>query len=860
MANRSNSNSFLQQYTPITNSYNEIISNESEMLSPEWDALFSSLHNLGGSTIDERASSMVRILKENGVAYNIYNDSTGKTRPWELDAIPQIISSGEWKTISKGLVQRAKLFSLMLQDIYGPQNLLKNRIIPQELIYKHPGFLRNCVNLNLSEDKYLTLYAADLARGNDGRLWIITDRTQAPSGYGYALENRSVMNSVLPELFSNQHVCRLSPFFDDLQQALFQLAPGANNQPKIVILSPGPENETYFEHSYLSLHLGITLVQGNDLMIKDNFVWLKTIEGLEKVDVILRRMDDSYCDPLELRSESLLGVPGLLQVVRKGNVAIANALGSSIIENAGLIPFLHNAAKYLLNEDLIIPSIATWWCGQKKEMDYVINNLSNLVIRRIFRRSRGNRSTIDGASLSETQKQQLISKIKANPGLYTGQEKINVSSSPSWVDGKIQTGHSLIRSFLVRKDDSYIAMPGGLTRSSLDKKSFIISNQCGGASKDTWVIAEDTDTVQPSKLQLKYTDDLPAFERNSLPSQTAENLFWAGRYTERVINQARLLKTVMQYVIQHSSANDGIYKSTRKLLLKALTHCTFTYPGFVEIEEAEDETLQDNPWPLLIKNLYHETMQGSLNQNLYTFIRSVYNVRSFLSLDTWRTIQHIDAKWGNKKNKAGQDHLILINDIDKLNTSLYAFLGMNRESSRRELEWAILDLGRKFEQALFNIRLLQHFFIKKENVQIEYELIDVLLEALQSRITYRYTFRDHLQLPLVFELLVFDKNYPKSFSYIIERIKQRIFSMPKISKSIMRLEMEKLISEAQHVINMADGTSLSLCETGEEKNYAQLAELLENLETILLKTHLLFSKTYFRHTASPQQLYISSIL
>ncbi|HMR85411.1 MAG TPA: circularly permuted type 2 ATP-grasp protein, partial [Niabella sp.] len=378
MAGQSNWNNFFQQYIPPVNSYNEILAKGVDALSPEWEALFSSLDDLGPTVIEERVSNILRMLKENGVAYNIYNDPSGKTRPWELDPIPQLITSHEWEPISKGLVQRAKLFSLILQDIYGSQNLIKKGLIPQELIYMHPGFLRNCVNLNLSEAQYLTLYAADLARGNDGRLWVISDRTQAPSGYGYALENRSVMNNVLPELFSRLPVRRLSPFFDVLQQALYQVAPSQSGQPRIVILSAGPENETYFEHSYLSLHMGIPLVQGNDLMIKDNFVWLKTIEGLEKVDVILRRMDDVYCDPLELKSDSLLGVPGLLQVVRKGNVSIANSLGSSIIENAGLMPFLHNAAKYLLNEELIIPSIATWWCGQQQEMEYVIHNIDNL--------------------------------------------------------------------------------------------------------------------------------------------------------------------------------------------------------------------------------------------------------------------------------------------------------------------------------------------------------------------------------------------------------------------------------------------------------------------------------------------------
>ena len=465
----------------------------------------------------------------------------------------------------------------------GRKSLIKDGIIPQELIYMHPGFLRSCMNIKLPGQQHLVLYAADMGRGTDGRLWIISDRTQAPSGYGYALENRFAMSSAFPELFSKVHVKRVSPYFDSLQQALNNISSNKSDNPKVVILTPGPENETYFEHSYLSAYLGLTLVQGNDLMVKDNFVWLKTIEGLEKVDVILRRMDDIYCDPLELKSDSVLGIPGLCRQSEKGMCPLPTRLGSSIVENAGLVPFLHAAARYLLGEDLIIPSIATWWCGQPKEMQYVLDNLEHLVIRRIYRNSAGIRSAIDGGSLSSAKEAELIQKIKANPSLYVGQEKINFSSTPSWVDGKIQPGHSLIRSFLVKKDESFIAMPGGLTRTSYAKNSFIISNQTGGTSKDTWVLSGGEDDTQPVKFQLKTSSEKAAFQKESLPSHTAENLFWAGRYTERIINNSRLMRTVMQYIMQNYKPLGGKNDITKNILLQAVTHCTFSLPGFYAI-------------------------------------------------------------------------------------------------------------------------------------------------------------------------------------------------------------------------------------------------------------------------------------
>jgi uncharacterized circularly permuted ATP-grasp superfamily protein/uncharacterized alpha-E superfamily protein len=850
---------FLQQYIPTSNSYNELYTEQGDVRA-DWVSFFSSLQNLGHTEIQHRTSDIVRLLKENGVAYNIYNESSGEMRPWELDPIPQLIPASEWAVINKGLVQRATLFNLLLKDIYGPQTLIKEGIIPQELIYMHPGFLRSCVNIKLPGQQHLVVYAADMGRAADGKLWIISDRAQAPSGYGYALENRFAMSGVLPELFSNLRVRRLSPFFDSLQQALNSIAPHKDETPRIVILTPGPDNETYFEHSYLSGYLGTTLVQGNDLMVKDNFVWLKTIEGLEKVDVILRRMDDVYCDPLELKSDSLLGIPGLLQVVRKGNVAIANPLGSSVIENTGLVPFLHLAARHLLKEELIIPSIATWWCGQPKEMQYVIDNLPKLVVRRIFRKTAGIRSTIDGGSLSKEKAAELIREIKANPHLYTGQEKVNLSSTPSWVDGKIETGHSLIRSYLVKKEDSFVAMPGGLTRSTNAKDSFVISNQTGGVSKDTWVISSGEDHVQPVKLQLQSSGTYNLLQKDSLPSHTAENLFWAGRYTERLINNARLLRTVMQFVIQNQPPQLAATGITKKLLLEALTHCTYSYPGFLEDKNTQQYIqLINHPWEEFAKSLYDENKNGGLSQNLLLFERSVSNVRSFLSIDTWRVVDQMAETWQKAKTRSQHDPMSMINDIDSLNTSMFAFLGMNRESARREQEWAILDLGRKFEQSLFIIRLLQQVLNKKQEAQTEYELLEALLTATQSMVTYRYTFRDHLQLPLVLELLMLDMNYPKSLGYLIDKIKQHVSTLPKQGKSQTLSEPERLMLEAHTLLHLSNG--LALCKYEENRQeYVNLNNLLTRLNDLLLEANTVISKTYFKHTLSQQQLFVTRLL
>jgi uncharacterized circularly permuted ATP-grasp superfamily protein/uncharacterized alpha-E superfamily protein len=852
----------LSEYPSNQTFFNETGIGKLQGLGTPLDIVISGLKEIGAVELENRANSIHRLLKENGVAYNIYTDPSGGSRAWKLDPIPQLITAPEWKVINTGLIQRAKLFNLMLQDIYGPQHLIKEGLIPQELIYLHPGFLRSCVNIHLPLQQHLIVYAADLGRGSDGQLWIISDRTQAPSGYGYALENRLAMTSVLPELFRDLNVSRLTSYFDTLRYTLNNLAPHASSHtPRVVILTPGPENETYFEHSYLAAYLGLTLVEGDDLMVKDNFVWLKTIEGLEKVDVILRRMDDAYCDPLELKSDSLLGIPGLLQVVRKQHVAIANPLGSSVIENSALMPFLHLAAKRLLGEDLILPSIATWWCGQPKEMQYVIEHIPQLVIRRIYRRRAGTRSAIDGASLSEAKRAELIREIKANPHLFAGQEKIGFSATPSWVDGQVRAGHSLIRSFLVQQDESFKVMPGGLTRTSFVKDSFIISNQTGGISKDTWVISDEIEEKQPAKFQHITSHAMLSLQRDSLPSHTAENLFWVGRYTERLINNARLLRTVMEYLSENNkqTENQSLFQ-IKKILLQTLTHCTYSYPGFILPEDPKkEEELLRNPWHELKLHLYDEGHQGGLSQNLQFFKKAVYQVRNFLSPDTWHIVRQLDEVWSDVEQTSQNNRMLMIEDIDKLNTFMFSILGMNRESARREQQWAILDLGRKFEQVLFIIRSLQNFFAKKTDDRTEYELMQSLLTATQSIVTYRYTFRDHLQLPLLLELLVLDMNYPKSLAYLIEKIKLHILAMPKAGNVESANEASRLIQEASQLLTWSDSITLSRFDNYKYE-YQALRKLLTQLNHMMLEIHLIISKTYFKHTQSQQQLFVSNMI
>ncbi|MGB5442027.1 MAG: circularly permuted type 2 ATP-grasp protein, partial [Gammaproteobacteria bacterium] len=344
-----------------------------------WRYLVGALDAMGPDVLRQRQQDSVRMLRSDGATYNIYADEDGLNRTWPLDPVPLLVSSNEWASIESGLMQRAELLNLILQDLYGPRSLIKKGLIPAQLVYADSGFLRPCMAPPAGGTAGLSLYAADLVRSADGQFRVLKDRTQAPSGMGYALENRTVMSRLIPSLFRDSHPHRLAPFFRRLRESLAALAPAAvNGEPRVVIMTPGPLNEAYFEHLYLANYLDYTLIEGTNLTVRDGRVWLKSVSGLEPVDVIIRRVDDHYCDPLELRPDSLLGVPGLVEVVRRGRVAIANPLGSGILENPGLMAFLPRIARHLLGQELRLPSVATWWCGQPAELDYVLANLSSL--------------------------------------------------------------------------------------------------------------------------------------------------------------------------------------------------------------------------------------------------------------------------------------------------------------------------------------------------------------------------------------------------------------------------------------------------------------------------------------------------
>ncbi len=871
-------------------------------INPHWRGFMQALDTLGLTEMESRHKEVQRLLRENGVTYVVHGEQQGH-RPWELDPIPLIISNTDWDAISRGLTQRAKLLNLILEDLYGEQRLIKEGLIPPEVVYAHAGFLRPCVGLIPSGFPFLLNYAADLARGSDGRMWVLGDRTQAPSGAGYALENRTALARALPNLFGEVGVHRLSFFFRslqnsvlDLQYQLGQLESASRitsrqkDNPHVVVLTPGPLNETYFEHAYLANYLGYTLVQGDDLTVWDGRVWLKSLGGLRPVDIIIRRVDDIFCDPLELRQDSRLGVAGLLEVIRQGNVIVVNPPGSAVLENPSLMPFLPNIAKLLIGEELRLPSAATWWCGEPKQRDYVLANLKQLVIKPIYRQPGGR--PLFGSELSRTEIDTLRTQIKAEPYLYVGQEYIHFSTTPSLVEGKLEPRRTILRTFLFSAEarhhddpdrltseekDGYAVMPGGLTRCEGERGGLTVSIQGGGVSKDTWILAPEPEP-HISLWQQRTERIQTTTASEGLSSRAAENLFWVGRYAERAEGQARLLRIMLDKAKMgkmglETSHLGQVAPSTRftetfggearevseltylRSMLRSLTGLTSSHPGFANNGE---QSLENE----LLSIMLDTENSGSLVSTLQALVSAAYAVRDRWSTDTWRVMNNIENLCTTLENSVPKDantsaqiltDLVLqeaeLASLDQLMIFLSALSGLNAESMTQTIGWMSLDMGRRIERALLLIVLCRSSLVAVQDEWIEDLLLESVLAAAESLITYRSRYRAALHFPTVLELLLLDEDNPRSLLYQLKRLQEQIRVLPREKLGYRLSEEEQLILEALTQLQLSDTTDLAersehtTQRNGLEKLLVRLAQILVDMSDVL--TH-----TYFSHSQS----------
>lgn len=838
-------NTLFKDYFKGFEGYDEVFATDLG-IDKDWDKLLDNLSEIGVEQLNKKQGDIDWLLAENGVTYNIYNDPKGLNRPWKLNIVPFIIQKKEWVTIKKGIQQRSEVLNLLLKDIYGKRDLIKKGIVPFEVIFSHRGFLRACDQIQYKTAKQLLIHSADLARGPDGRMWVVNDRTQAPSGMGYALENRLSINKVFPEVFGDINVEQSSTFFKDFNQLLLNAAPSNKENPTVVILTPGPHNETYFEHSYLSSFLGYPLVKGSDLVVRNGKLWMKSLKGLKQVDVVLRRVDDGFMDPLELREDSYLGVAGLMEVVRLQNVAIVNPVGSGILENPGLIPFMNGICKYFLNEELILPQIASWWCGQEKERKFVLEHLSTLVVKRIDRTHREN--IYFGEFLSKTELKNLKIEILKAPYQFVAQEKINFSTAPNFVDGHLEPRKIVCRTFSVAKNDGYSVMPGGLVRVAAEREELLVSNQKGGTSKDFWVVS-DKKQHNIQHYSWHKTTSNPFTGINDVASDTAENLFWSGRYLGRTIVTARYLRMVLNQMASVQFNHRKSESESLKILFQSVTNITSTFPGFTGENE---ENAMRNPLKEIESVIIDGARIGSFAQTFSSFNYSYYSLRNLWSRDMWRVFDGIQKLWQNLINEKQHTIPVLVKFFDRIITRLIAFMSLTEESILVKQGLLLYFIGLQMEEAFTTIAKFRSLIIVQYNQELEYEILESLLSSHESLNIYRYSYKSYLSLENVISLILLDKEYAKSLTYQIKRLKKDIDQLPNNTKNIFTECQENIFK----VLDKIKSVSVEdLVKVDADSNMRlQLDSLLEELSDLLHETSLSISNSYFNHSYQQTQL------
>lgn len=805
-----------------------------------WQYLLDSLRALGPAALAERQLKAQRILRDDGATYNVSSEPLA-SRTWALDPVPLLIESEEWSTIEAGLIERAELLDFVLKDIYGPRELIRRGLVPPELIHSHPGFLRQCNGIALPGDQQLIFHAVDMVRGARGEIRIIGDRTQAPSGAGYALENRSVMSRVLPSLFRDSHVHRLSMFFHTLRLKLTALAP-PGDIPQVVILTPGAYSETYFEHAYLANYLGYPLVQGGDLTVRNGRVWMKSLEGLKPVDVILRRVDDHYCDAVELRSDSHLGVPGLLDVARNGRVAVVNSLGSGVLENPALLKYLPAIGKFYFGREPRLPAAETYWCGDAEDRAHVLAHLDHLIIKPVFRRP--DYYSVFGSELSAEQKVLWRRRLERDPLHYVAQVYHPPASSPAWKDGRLTPRPYVLRSFAVANATSYTVMPGGLTRVGMTDVERIITNQLGSASKDTWVLASEPEKQVSLWVGHSAIATTADGKDAHLPSRVAENLFWMGRYAERAEAALRHLRTVF---VQLNMVG-RLSAESRHQLLASVTALTNTVPGF------GDEAIQENPESELLAVIFDDSRSGTVAANLNAMLICGEEVKEILSADTRRVLNDLRDELSGLR-EALQPGLASAPEqaLDSLVTTLLALSGLGRESMIRGMDWVFLQMGRSLEKSLQTASLLRALLARNLDETDRATLLEALLLTAEMLITYRRRYRAHADVGHGLELLMLDDSNPRALLYQMGQLNEHLSRLPAIEAAPGLPRERRHLLEALTAIQLSDLNRL--VEVDEKLGLrTHLDQLLIRVSDSLQTIAMVVSDKYFDHQSEHQQL------
>ena len=741
---------------------------------PRGRTLSAAIDAMGHHGLRARRRDVRRMVLDDGVTYGA---ADGTQVPWKVDPLPILIEAPEWERLEAGLTQRARLLDAILVDLLTERRTLREGLLPAELIIGHDGFLVPAARVLLPGSRQLPMVATDLARTADGSWCVMSDRTQSPSGAGYAMATRRIVSRALAQIYRSLPLRRLRPFFDVMQMGLLQAAPPTDNVPQVVLLTAGPESETAYDQALLSTLLGHPLAQSDDLLMRDGKLWLRTTGRLHHVDIVQRRVDAEWCDPLDLRTDSRLGVPGLVAAAARGSVSVVNPFTAGVLENPGLFPYLPGIARALLGEDLQLPSPDAWWCGDATSLDHVLGHLDRLVVKPI---SRGVvTESYVGPELDGPTLDTLRRRITEEPWRWAGQELVQPSTAPIVSTTGLVSRPMVLRTFAAAYDGDYHVLPGGMARVAGSDDSLVITNRAGALAKDVWVV--EAETLGPP-LVLSSAPTRSRRQQTVLPRLTprgAGSLYWTGRYSERAQSTARLLNVVENLVEDNLTRTDTPGHTAMVAMLVALSEVTTIRPGFASGEPSSAER-RANPLPLLRALLLDPDLRGSLAHDAVRMTRAAQEVREVLSLDTFGILNRLQTTLVEARALGEEVH---IQDVaSHAMEACLALSGLASESLIRDSIWAFLEAGRRMERAQLTVRLLRNTLAAERSPVAEALVTEAVLRVGDSLITYRRRMAAGVGTAIpageAVHLLVTDESNPRSVVYSLRRLLEALAETP----------------------------------------------------------------------------------
>jgi uncharacterized circularly permuted ATP-grasp superfamily protein/uncharacterized alpha-E superfamily protein len=801
----------IKGYRPLPGVFDEMVDSAGR-LRPHWLPFLGLLAGFGPEETNRRFATADRHLRDSGVFYRVYEDPAGVRRAWPLSHVPLLIDGADWAELKAGLIQRAELLEAVLADAYGPARLIREGRLPAAVIAGNPEFLRPLVGAIPPGGHYLWFYAVDIGRAADGRWWALSDRTQAPSGAGYALENRLALSRAMPDIYRALSVERLAPFFQAFQAELSSL--NRREDSRICVLTPGPLNETYFEHAYLARYLGFLLVEGEDLAVRHDGVFIRTVSGLKRADVLVRRLDSDFADPLELNARSRLGVPGLVQAVRDGTVVVANALGSGLVEGRALLSFLPALAPAMLKSELALPNVATWWLGQAKARAEALDRLDEMLIAPAFTSELspgGGRALVLGGTLSADEKAKLVASIHERGIDMVAQETVTLSTTPVWSNGRLEPRPFTLRVFLARTREGWRVMPGGIARVADDADTRVVTMQQGGRAADAWVLS---DKPVPETTLLPTPDRITINRATgALPSRAAVNLFWLARYVERAEATLRLVRALVNRATESDEASVGVNAQIASLL-GAWSAVPTDLP---------------NAKPALVASaaLQRRDLAGSLPCLVGAAQAAASVIRDRFSPDAWRALtdlgEMVDAPF-----ERGPTESAIVERITGALRIVAAFSGLAQENMSQLAGWRFLELGRRIERAIITCRFVRQFAFD-DGLD---SALDALLDLTDSQITYRLRYVMVAARAPVIDLVALDPNNPRSIAYQLGRIEVHLATLPKRGDDTRLSAPEQIAIALATKVRTSDAAALD-------------ADAFVDAETSLMKLADVIAANYF---------------